>query len=868
MADEQLTFLGWVRPPGHELASGQSVTPGRLAASVSLTLSDVDDPADARTRQVAYDLIGPADVTGLRPGAVVRTHPSPGALAVEADKAVYAELAAADLPWRYTLDRPQEKALKPWIVVVVGTTTEIEVQGDKVRIQPSALDAHPLAGSARLAHVEVDPSGHSVARLISPRPLQAGRAHVAVIVPTFDAAGQPAWPTPATGPVEVPAYYSWTFETKTGGDFAVLARRLHLVQPEGELGTSSVHYGPVPSSAPMSVGGALTAATPPPDSVPTELATDLKRLTGPTGTANRPIVGLPDLAAAWPPDETEPVAVGWRDGSTEDFRVRAVAGLGERAGVVHADLLAEQAARIAGAYEEAADRLRRLATGLLVSRSLWRRRVPTGTMARLAFVGPALRNLATPTTSVPRALEHPQRALEQSLFSSAAARTLRPRPSDVSFSPISADVGAALPEAAAAPGAPTRSGPGTLHTDAFARAVGRPALDDVVTKTLPDLTRVRAAASTLARRLDMKGLDRDTGAFVKARLDRALNSRESRADLPLLPLLGLLDDDQPLTRSRARFLASAIDAPPDSSDLAALAGMVSEQPVTAVVTAYDLAAASDAIMVEFDPTGPRSSLVDRGLAGIRDAGSILETLPAGPVEMAPDLQLAAWGFLRDDEPEWLLPGATGLLANTVVGLTTNPAFVDAFLLGLNAQVVAELRFRNHPLIPGWTPVRTFWDRVNLSTRQTDDDIAPIDQWPRATAFGDQEHQTPSASSADLVVLFTSALFREYPGTIVSLVPAGRTASGGIDWTLDPVFASRLLPTFQGRVSPDQTFFGFDLDPVLGKEYWVMLEETVNGRRFLARATTATNGADLATDLLRPPRRVLIRGDILLAGMAP
>jgi len=867
MADD-LTFLGWVRPPGHELASGQSLTPGRMSASVSLTLSDADRPVDARTRQVSYDLVGPADVTGLRPGAVVRTYPTSGAIAVEADKAVYAELAAADLPWRYTLDRPQGMALKPWIVVVVGTTTEIEVRGDVVRIQPSALDAHPLTRSATQAHVEIDASGHSVARLISPRPLQAGLTHVAAVVPVFDPTGQPSWQTPAPEHVELPAYHSWAFETKTGGDFAVLARRLHLVEPEGELGTSSVQYSPVPASAAMPVTGALTAAPPPTDSLPDQLATDLKRLTGPGGTANRPVIGLPDLTAAWPPDETEPVATGWRDASTDDFRVRAVAGLGERAGVVHADLLAEQAARIAGAYEEAADRLRRLATGLLVSRSLWRRRVPTNRTARLAFVGPALRNLATPTSSIPQALEHPQRGLQQALFSSAAARTLRPRPSDVSSSPISTTVGAALPDAAAAPEAPSRSGPGSLHTDAFARSVGRAALDDVVTGALPDLTRVRAAATTLAGRLDRGRLDRDTEALVKTRLDRALLARAD-AGVPLLPLLGLLDGDQPLTRGRARRLASAIDAPPDSDDLAAMAAMLSKQPDAAVVTAYDLAAASDAITAEFDPTGPRSSLIDRGLAGISDAGTVLGTLPTGPVEMAPDLQLAAWRFLRDDEPEWLLPGATGLPEDTVVGLTTNPVFVDAFLLGLNAQVVAELRFRNHPLIPGWTPVRTFWDRVNLGSGQTDDDIAPIDQWPRATAFGDPRHQTPSASSADLVVLFTTALFREYPGTMVSLVPAARTASGDADWTADPVFTARLLPTFQGRVAPNQTFFGFDLDPALGKEHWVMLEETVNGRRFVATATTtATNGASLAKDLLRPPRRVLIRGDILLAGMTP
>ncbi len=77
-----------------------------------------------------------------------------------------------------------------------------------MRLQPLVLGAHPLASSARLAHVESDASGHSVARLISPRALAPDRAHVAVIVPAYDAQGSPSWPTPATGPVELPAYHS------------------------------------------------------------------------------------------------------------------------------------------------------------------------------------------------------------------------------------------------------------------------------------------------------------------------------------------------------------------------------------------------------------------------------------------------------------------------------------------------------------------------------------------------------------------------------------------------------------------------------------------------------------------------------------
>ena len=42
-----------------------------------------------------------------------------------------------------------------------------------------------------------------------------------------------------------------------------------------------------------------------------------------------------------------------------------------------------------------------------------------------------------------------------------------------------------------------------------------------------------------------------------------------------------------------------------------------------------------------------------------------------------------------------------------------------------AQIVAELRFRNYPLIPGWTPVRTFWNRANAASGAVEDDIVEI-----------------------------------------------------------------------------------------------------------------------------------------------
>ncbi len=165
-----LQFFGWWRPPGAAAVSSGGLTAGRLTARLTLTARDLDQPSDAATRNVVYDLFGPGDVTGLGRGAVIHTYPSPGAGNVEVEKAVYAELAAPDLPWRHSVVLPQGKALRPWIVLLVGTPEEIEVAGATARLQPSVLDAHPLASSARGAHVEDDGS-RRLSRLISSRAL-------------------------------------------------------------------------------------------------------------------------------------------------------------------------------------------------------------------------------------------------------------------------------------------------------------------------------------------------------------------------------------------------------------------------------------------------------------------------------------------------------------------------------------------------------------------------------------------------------------------------------------------------------------------------------------------------------------------------
>jgi hypothetical protein len=871
-----LLFFGWWRPPAAEGVSGAALAHGRLRGELTLTARDLDDTTDNATRDLAYDLVGPGDVTGLAPEAVVHTFPARGAINVEHDKAVYAELAAPDLPWRYSVALPQGSAQRPWLALLVGTSDELTVQGSVAILQPSVLDAHPPARLALGAHVEQDtahPGRAPVARLLSSRALEPDRDHRAVIVPAFDPAGQPAWASPAAGPVELPAYHHWTFRTRAGGDFAAIARRLRLHAADDDLGTAPLAYGPLPAADPMVIGGALLAATRPPgDPGPpgANVVTDVGELTVALGDATHPVLELPAYDAAWPDSDPGAPPTGWRGELRSDPRPRGLAGLGAQAGVHHQDLLAAAAARVAGAYEEAAERLRRLSLGLLASRALWRRRMPADGARRLTVLGPALRNVLSADGPVAETLQQPDRALGPALFSTAAKRAWRTAP--VGAGQDQHD--AALRQAAAVPAPPPRSVTSAAHTDDLARVLHRPALDDSVTRTPPSVRVLRATVATLGNAFDRDGFDTDT---VRA-LDRRLGAvgERLRTDQPtaLLPLLRLVDAPtrgRP-TREQLRRLITELDQAPDSEDLAVLGARLTRRPATPAPRPLDLDAAAAAITAAFDPTLPRPSMVDRVADGIRG----LDADPLAPQELLPELAMPAWRFLREQAPEWLLPGAGVLPDDSVVALVTNPAFVDAFLLGLNAQVLSELRFRNLPVLPGWTPIRTFWERAHPSADAVDDDILDIGAWPAASGFGSTEHQSPSAASADLVVLFNTPLFREYPGTLVYLVPAPTGPDGNPDWAAEPDFDSPLFPSFQGQLAAERVFFGFDLDPVLVTARWVVLEETVSGRRFwnaanpdtTAAIAAATDGAGLAQVSVTPPRRVLLRGNVLLRGLTP
>jgi hypothetical protein len=190
-----------------------------------------------------------------------------------------------------------------------------------------------------------------------------------------------------------------------------------------------------------------------------------------------------------------------------------------------------------------------------------------------------------------------------------------------------------------------------------------------------------------------------------------------------------------------------------------------------------------------------------------------------------------------------------LARDSVTALSSNPEFIDAFLIGLNTQFKAELQWRKLADVPTATTFTLFWGTVRgdaLLARRTPD-IRPVTEWVTGS-LGDRQHQyvepDDPAGNRDLVIVFRSSLFRRYPGTQVYL----RTIRSPEDAALKaaPNFDATVAnhdfgPIFQGSLADDVVFFIFNVSPNDLTNYWVMLEEPPADLRFrVPRSSVYTN----------------------------
>jgi hypothetical protein len=849
-------------------------------------------------------------------------------------------------PWMVLLVGTAEE------IQVAGGIVNVQ---DSVLKEHNLASSHLWAHTQNDGSKNEDGSPKTIARILSPRKLVAQSAYVAVLVPSFNKNSEDMWKPSGEGVQRnfgfLPALYSWIFWTAEAGDFETLATALKI-PPAGNVGKAKLHYRrSIPAdgvniAVTLEVRGAITSQqqeeTPQPDET-SQVHDDLNLLSQEVPGA----IGLPQYGRPWLPNPAD-FADGWPATLHADPRFRGLAGLGLWMGVEAQDALMDAAVQQAGALREAGQRIGQLALGLLASGRLWDRRLPNDKNERLRILGPLMqRMLATGGGRVLDRVTSGTSPLVQALFSSAAQRILRDRSAQTRH--IQGANGGfnrseALDAANQAPRQPDTAPTGLPHFDGIASVMGLPSLEKLFGMDNKWIESVLQQLSELVRGI-CSNYRQDRDALIQAgKEDQVPALRRDLAENKLIPVLTehlsirmqevqlpceapmiifqlgekfpggtveyygrVLEEDSAqrqfiaALRKKLRLCMSGsacgnlvvnldIEDPDGFCD-----GLIDALPPPLpgpTKKPVDLGRLSDLIYDWLDPRkedAPARVRLCSQLKGIDCSRLIPPEYPIG-------LDFPTWDLLKKYDKEWLMPGASSLEKDSITALQTNPAFIDAFMVGINTQFMSEMRWRDLAVERTCTPLRMFWGQVNFGTQQRQADILPLAEWAKTPSdpIGALTHQAIQPDGPDnqtgsrLVIAFRSDLFRRYPSTLVYLVktPPGANVEALTDPLLDPLLKAppeldkpaaipeadteqwrknRVYfgPIFAGVITPELTFFAFDVTASELDQYWLVLDEPPAELRFRNdKNPTLTNSATFARSTLDQPTRVAISGKVL------
>lgn len=870
-------FLPWVRQglaadiPTPDMSASQR---GFVAVPVRLRVNG-GEPLERRVR-----LYGPGDIVGIDPQQVVRIEPRHLAADFEPNYFPAVEFDRPDFPWLFTPARAVEQGrLRPWLcLVVVRKQAGVQLRSGAdlplpvLTIEPPAVPADELPDLAEAwawAHAQVVGSRRSaaalqaalagdpaltVSRLLCPRRLDPLTDYLACVVPTFELGVRaglgrpimpadeahlaPAWASGDAAPPDVtlPVYLHWEFRTGTGGDFEAMVRALEPVELPEEAGRLPVAIGdpgfvtspPLPPGVTLALEGALrvrgSAATdwPPGAQGPFQdaLGAILNRpWEVQTATGHEPLLA-PPIYGRWhaarptvervPAPPAPPPAPPWLHELNLDPRHRAAAALGTRV------VRAQQEQLMAAAWEQlgAIERVNQLLRQAQLARAVggvyyarhFRGLPPAGLLslvaparARVVVEVPDPNGLTTRSLLTQRIARS---ALPERAISGPMRRFTNPR------GPVRTRFQA--PNAARAAMAATLNAP-ARQIALRAREAGPVTIDQVS-------ERAPAPAAGLG----------ELARFQ--RIGRALENAPPIANFTIAP------------EGTLRTLLSFRRGPPEPrTDAQAFLSAAREQHRYLIEQLFlttktfpaplNLGQTRDALLRSVDPeltitTRVRASLRVDG--GTPQRGDALEPRMDAPVFPQP-----MYEALRDLAPEYLFPGLAQILPNSVAVLETNPAFVEAFMVGLNAELGAELLWRTYPTDQRGTLFRQFWDGL-------EPDIDAIDTW------GDRLGRHVGAGG-QLVLLVRGELLRRYPGTVIYAVAAERRG-GKLELSRDP--GDELHPLFRGTIKPDVTFLGFALTREKARDdpgwFFVIQQQPTEPRFGLDAADFGKPLPDLAT----------------------
>jgi hypothetical protein len=786
-------------------------------------------------------LRGPGDIIGFDASVVHRVWPRANSNNAEPNYFAIAELAEPDLPWRYSPAPSSGDRLTPWLCLVVVEEAQLGPWIPASRDRPLAVvgaDAGALPDLSQAwawAHAQLTAEppgsdfdaasvnaalagqpGQALARLICPRRLDPLTRYVACVVPTFERGrlaglGQAvdgvdrlafAWHAGA-GPVTLPVYHSWRFQTGEPGDFSALVRLLVARDDlpdavwERDLAVSPPGADP-PAWQGVKLEGALRTLggqhTPWPDLDENGYTAALAALVNVQGPVLAPplygrwLARASNLSAA--PDAAPP----WFHQLNGDPRARVAAGLGTLV------VQSEQQELLAGAWAQV-DGIRRVNQQLRLSQlarelstRLHTRHFSVGGDAFLQLTAPLhgrTRNAATTARA-----QLARSAIVPGALGAAWRRVSRPMGS--------LGMRQGRPAAPAAPSVLQRLNTGALSLVPAATT----ATTTGAAARLGDLGAAFKKAGVTPEKLHTVALPHGFGVVAHAPAPAT-----ARGALPPVAL-------PPEAAGSFAQAASALMA-----QLGRLA------PGVTWVQA-DLDTLKRAVLTDLHPRQTIEAPLVARLSGF--TGGPKRVDPLEPVMPAPEFPQAMYEPLARRSQQWIVPGLDQVPANTVATLATNWPFVEAYLVGLNHELARKLLWNGYPTDQRGTYFRHFWD---IRGSSGGGDVGPIHQWTGALGANRTLPADP------LVLLVRGELIRRYPNVVVY------AAQAVVQDGLRQPGPTEKQPLFYARLEPDVALFGFDLDPgaARGDPGWFfVLQEHPSEPRFGLGAPTGAWGMQPAT----------------------
>lgn len=758
-----------------------------------------------------------------------------------------------------------------------------------------------LSGDSLKAALDGDPAA-TVSRLISGRRLEAGQSYIACIVPTYRAGVnaalglpvddhdlEPAWDASTTAPFVLPAYYTFHFRTGPGGDFASLAQKIKPPITKLDAGTRAMDvskpgFGTTGvAGVTLGLEGALKTvdgqSTPWPTGAQSVYESQFRAALAPPVVAD-PVVAPPTYGsahngAALPDSGAEPV---WLGELNLDPRNRAAASAGSQ--IVQRD----QEALVASAWDQlgeirkANQFLRQAQLAREISTSMSHRHlervagdgkwfqitVPLHSRVRVTLAGvtatmhghiqasrlpsgalsPAMRRISRPGGLIGRQLKAgvPQIVDRLNMPAGSALTALQ-----VAGPPLPPRGMVALDDVS--PDVQVKNMTATAVVSAGGWKLATAALPTHV----PSTSTEHAAPLPPGGPVIHPGPPLPTGPVSHA----PVVDWQSNPNLP------------DILKGPAKNLPPPVVFPSNTAALEVLKTnfRAAAKPVNTYINTAPSAAPEPA------PLGGQAALAPARaqlLGRLKPADTIRARLgqrfplgtgsdPLQPMQTGPRYPQAMYAPLAQLSPEWMLPGISAVPLDCATLLATNPAFIEAYMVGLNDELARELLWREFPANRSATFFQNFWGESNP-------DIGPISAFDANTHLGG--HLANVSTGTRFVLLIRAILFQRYPNAMVYAAQA--VWVNGVRQLTDTV----LYPIFRGNIGPDVTFFAFDIDdpkgsddPAAGKPGWyfVIAEHVTEPRVGLEPEKKATP-TGLWNDLSW--QEVAVKGGYLDVSIAP